>query len=740
MPHIALKTNYTPSLARIIAMVTLFGATPALAAAPPVPAEKPGQFRTAAPSVVTPSVVTPDAKPHHSRHIGPPIPLPKPQAGGTAVVTANGDNQPLSALLTALSHEDLQVLRAAFDAIEDQQWDDAYRLAQQTEHAPTQKLINWLRLANGADSAADYQAIVQFIEQNPEWPGIRSLSRRAEEIMPASLSNARAIDWFRASPPQTLGGTERYVRALQDEGLTREAASAVRTRWIDGPVPTSQQQRFLNQYKGLLTVQDHEARLDRLIWDGEYEAARAMMRLVGDDQRRLAEARLALAEDTPGVDGAIARVPAELRQHSGLLYERTRWRRKRMMNEGAADLILAAAGTNTEQRAWWAEREILSRRMLDAGVPGMAYKVAAGHSFTEGLEFAQLEWLAGWVALRSLNRPVLAGQHFQTLYKGVETPISKSRGAYWSGRAAEAADNKEQALHWYQTAANHATTYYGQLAANRVQWLTGQNQAAILDLAEEAPAERAQRIAFSQNEFVRLVSAMEQIGGKAAEQVPMFMSLLRRTATSEAEYRMIGELAMTLKRPSEAISTAKAAAQDGYNLVELGYPRLDFSTEPMVETALIHALIRQESGFNPLARSRVGALGLMQLMPATANQVAREANLRHNTAWLLSRPDHNVRLGAQYLADMLARYDGSYVLAVAAYNAGPGRVDEWIEKYGDPRDRRVDVIDWIERIPFRETRNYVQRVLEATQVYRARMAGGKAAVTLDADLLRSSRR
>ncbi|MEO0393205.1 MAG: lytic transglycosylase domain-containing protein [Pseudomonadota bacterium] len=706
--------------------------TPAisLAEAPPVPAPKPQQNT---------SVLTPAAKPMHGRHIGPPIPLPKPQAGGAPSVTQGDNGMALAALLTPLSDEDLQVYRAAFRAIEQEQWDDAYRLAQQTQHLPTQKLINWLRLREGRDDPSDFRAIADFLDQNPEWPGARSLSRRAEAIIPASLTSQAVIDWFRAYPPQTLIGTDRYVAALQAQSLEREAASAIRQRWIKGPVSSRQQRGFLADHRGLLTQRDHEARLDRLIWDGEYQAARAMLSLVVQDQRRLAEARLALAEQKPGVDGAIRRVPAHLRQDPGLLYERTRWRRKRLLNDGAADLILAAAGTNSQQSVWWAEREIMARRMLDAGVPGMAYKIAAQHSFDEGLEFAQLEWLAGWVALRSMNRPTLAAQHFATLYNGVTTPISKARGAYWAGRAAEAAQTTEKALAWYQTAAQHATTFYGQLAASRVQWLNGKTEAATLDLDEEAPAERAQRVAFSQSEFVKLVSALDQIGGNASKQVPMFMNLLRRTATSEADYRMIGELAIAMQRPSEAISTAKAAAKEGHSLVELGYPRLEFRTEPVLETALVHAIIRQESGFNPLAHSRVGALGLMQLMPATANQVAREQNLRHNTAWLLSKPDHNVRLGTHYLSDMIERYNGSYVLAIAAYNAGPGRVDEWIDTYGDPRTRAVDVIDWIERIPFRETRNYVQRVLEANQVYRARMAGGVAPVTLDADLLRSRR-
>lgn len=722
------------TITSVLAAISLLGTSNALAATPPVPTAKPSFANASAPSVVAP-----DAKPHHGRHIGPPIPLPKPHAGGTALVTEGANDQPLAALIPSLSQEDLQVYQAAFKAIDDERWDDAYRLAQQTEHEPTQKLINWLRLARGADTPNDFQAIEQFLNENPDWPGTRSLSRQAEKIIPGTMADQQVIDWFRAYPPQTLTGTERYVDALLVEDLDREAASAVRTRWIDGPVPTRQQRQFLAEYRKLLTTKDHEARLDRLIWDGEYQAARGMLSLVSTDQRRLAEARLALAQQKPGVDGAISRVPAELRQDSGLLYERTRWRRKRDLNDGAVDLILAAAGSNTQQPAWWAEREIMTRRMLDAGVPGMAYKVASEHNFTEGLEFAQLEWLAGWIALRSLNRPTLASQHFKTLYEGVKTPISRARGAYWAGRASEEAENQENALAWYKLAAEHPTTYYGQLGANRVQWLMGKEQAAMLDLDEEQPTERAQRVAFSQNEFVKLVSAMEQIGGSASKQVPLFMSLLRRTARDEADYRMIGELAMTLKRPSEAISTAKAAARDGFDLVELGYPRLDFNTDALVETALIHALIRQESGFNPLARSRVGALGLMQLMPATAQQVARESNLRHNTAWLLSRPDHNVRLGTKYLAEMIERYDGSYVLAIAAYNAGPGRVDQWIERYGDPRNLAVDVIDWVERIPFRETRNYVHRVLEATQVYRARLAGGTAPVTIDADLLRSAR-
>ena len=698
----------------------------ALAEIPPVPAKKP----------ITTSAATPipETKPGIASHDGPPLPTAKPTATRISAVETPTDT--LTDLLPTLSADDKRVYEAAFEAIERKEWNEAYRLAQQAEEPAPRKLINWLRLSESTRGDNLFSEIGRFIKDNPDWPGQRTLERQAEKFMPASMSDRAVIDWFRAAPPQTLDGTRRYVAALERQNLTAEAKTAVRQRWIDGPVPLSAQRKYVGDYKKYLTRADHENRLDRLIWDGHYDAAEGMLRYAGDDLRVLATARIQLALQQPGVDAAISRVPARLQNDPGLLFERARWRRKKSFNDGAADLILAADGRDTLQSVWWAEREIMARRMLDGGVPGVAYKIASEHAFESGIEFANLEWLSGWIALRALNRPALALTHFEKLYAGVETPISKARGAYWAGRAAEALQKGTDSFNWYGLAAENPTTYYGQLAANRLQYLTGKKVPANLDLQQEQPLERAERVAFSQNEYTRLVGALNQLGERGNRQVPMFMAMLRRTATSEADYRMIGELAMAMKRPSEAIATAKAAAQNGFQLAELGSPRLEFSTDPAVETALIHALIRQESGFNPLAQSRVGALGLMQLMPSTAQQVARKAGRQHSTAWLLSRPDYNVLLGTMYLSSLLERFDGSYVLALAGYNAGPTRVSEWIAQYGDPREGAIDVIDWIERIPYRETRNYVQRILEATQVYRARMAGGTAPITIDHDLLR----
>lgn len=704
---------------------------------PPLPGHKPLAAQPATKALQDKPISASTAKPQHPGM--PPVPLPRPANPGkvaATVITASEGAHDLKALLPAPDADDIEIYRAAFAAIEQKHWAEAYRVAQQARQSEPAKLINWMRLSEAPDSKAGFGEISDFIQQNPDWPGQSSLRAAAEFVMPADLPEQQVIDWFRSNPPQTLPGTRRYVTALNHQHLDDEATTAIRQRWIDGPVPSKEQARFLAEYGRHLTKADHETRLDRLIWDEQFDAAHAMLRYVSRPQRLLAEARLSLAQMQPGVDSAVSRVPPALRDDPGLLYERTRWRRRKEMDSGAADMILAADKSNTAQSDWWSEREILARRLLDADAPGMAYKVAAGHDYDSGLEFATLEWLSGWIALRALDKPALALPHFKKLYRGVTTPISLARASYWAGRAAEAGKDRDQALAWYRRATSSPTTFYGQLAANRAQWLMGAREPATLDLKQKTEPERAQRTAFSKNEFVRIINMLDRIGGKAADQLPLFMAMMRRSADSEADYRLIGELAMALKRPNEAIKTAKAAASDGYILSELGYPTLGFNTDSMVETPLVHAVIRQESEFNPAAQSRVGALGLMQLMPKTARHVASKANLPSNTNWLISRPDYNVRLGTLYLRELLDRYDGSYVLTLAAYNAGPSRVDEWIDKYGDPRHGQTDVIDWIERIPYRETRNYIQRILESTQVYRARLAGGTAPVMLDHDLMR----
>jgi len=466
------------------------------------------------------------------------------------------------------------------------------------------------------------------------------------------------------------------------------------------------------------------------LWDGQDAAARRLFPLVGDDWKALAEARMALAEEARNAEALLARVPSDLRDNPGLVYERLRWRRRADQDDAALEILDRQPKKLDRPELWWNERNILVRRAIEKADYAQAYRLAKNHGLPDGKGLADAEFLAGWLALRFLDKPAAALAHFERLHKNVTAPISRGRGAYWAGRAAEVVGDKAAARKWFEQATQYGTTFYGQLAASQL------DRAPKLPTGNDPALTKEAMAAFHKRELVRVVEGLTQIEGRSSDRVGQFLRRLGSDADSHEEYTLAARLAQEIRRPDLQVAIAKNAAQDGLALAE-GYPLLDLKDIPKPEPALVHALIRRESTFNTNAVSPAGARGLMQLMPATAQQVATKLGIKkHQPSKLTADPDYNIKLGTSYIADLLDRFNGSYVLAIAAYNGGDGRVRKWLDTLGDPRSPRVDVIDWIEMIPIYETRNYVQRVMEDTMVYRARLNGGRAPASLEQELKR----
>ncbi|MCG8554019.1 MAG: lytic transglycosylase domain-containing protein, partial [Proteobacteria bacterium] len=411
----------------------------------------------------------------------------------------------------------------------------------------------------------------------------------------------------------------------------------------------------------------------------------------------------------------------------GLLYDRARWRKRRGRLDGVIELIDRAEPFVERPARWWRLRHWAARRALDRGKPALAYRLASAHGLSRGVEFAEAEWLAGWVALRFENAPDRAYRHFQRLHAGVSTPISRARGAYWSGEAAAQLGDGAAARDWYGQAASFGTAFYGQQAIGRL------GGALDLDLQGKAVASEAARQAFEERELVRLVRLLASFD--ARRHVRLFMTHLRRQTVTTEAHLLHAELASEIDRPDQALYTAKQASRQGLGATGDLFPlppeiarQVTGTRAP--EPALVLAVIRQESAFDSRVISRAGARGLMQLMPATARLVAKRLDLPYRRAALIEEPNYNLRLGRAYLGQLLEDYKGSTALALAAYNAGPRRVERWIAAFGDPRRPEVDAVDWIERIPFSETRNYVQRVLEGRTVYRLTLNGQKTVMPL----------
>lgn len=624
-----------------------------------------------------------------------------------------------------LSQRDERIYRDAFRAVKSREWDDAARLAAKAKDPLPAKTVLWLRLAR-SNPPEGFEARAKFIDENPEWPELGRLQRLAEESMGDAVPDQKVLAWFAAHEPLTGLGLMRYAEALERAGQAAKAEALLRRAWVEGDFTQREERTFLARHRKALRAEDHLARLDRLLWEGRYQPARRMMLRVDKGHAALAEARLRLSRMEGGVDWAIRHVPDEFERDPGLMYERLRWRRRRDRDESAREILADLPPELVRPEAWWDERAILARRALAAGDISVAYRLAREHGLSEGAAFAEGEWLAGWIALRFLQEHEAALQHFTKVYEAVRYPISRARGAYWAGRAAEARNDLALARDWYRRAAEHITTYHGQLAAHRLQDRPG------VSLPPDPRPSMFDTQAFDRRELVKVVRQLGQIG-ESGELKP-FILRLQDLARTPAESVLVGKLAIEQGRPDLAVQAAKRAVRAGVSLIEQAYPlpyQLD-GDDP--EPALLLAVARQESEFDTNAHSGAGARGLMQLLPATARDVAKQINVNYSKAKLKSDPDYNLKLGRAYLSGLLKSYDGSYVLALAAYNAGPARVRGWINDFGDPRDPHVDAIDWIEMIPTPETRNYVQRVLEGLQVYRLRLGTKTVAMSLEHDL------
>lgn len=634
-----------------------------------------------------------------------------------------------------LSADDEKIYRQAFIAAGKGRYDLALATAGQARDRLPAKVLQWQAFLQ-PNSGASFTDITAFMAANPDWPLLSVLERRAEEAL-AGTPDTVLISWFAQHPPMTTDGVIAYAKALQAGGDPEKTARVVRAAWAGVSFTQTQEQDFLTAFQTLLTDADETRRLDRLLWEHQDEAAGRQIQRVPADLQRLAEARLALAADTPAAEAALERVPSALAGDPGLTLERIRYLRRHDREDEALALLAAAAqgaaGEPGRPDQWWTERAILVRRLLQKNRNAEAYDAARAHGLTSGTAFADAEWLSGWIALRFLGDDVAAMAHFSRMYDRVGTPQSRSRAAYWAGRAADAMGHDGESTHWYALAAGHVTTFYGQLAA----WRLNPGQLWPLPPPPTPTAEDTDR--FEQQELVRAARLLGQL-----QQGDLIRPLLLRvgdTAGTPGLRTLTAGLAASLGRPDVAVAIAKRLERDGTPLITAGYPIPRVKAPDAPERALVMGVIRQESAFQEDVISPVGARGLMQLMPATAQRVAKGLNLpsaRKDTLTdaLTTNPGLNVTLGSAYLNGLLSDFDGSYILAVASYNAGPNRVRKWIRDMGDPRGKDADPIDWIESIPYPETRNYVQRVLEGAQIYRRRLGVDDVDLSLASDLKR----
>lgn len=645
--------------------------------------------------------------------IGPPI-----AASNAAVPVPQVKPEPPDLILDATQSD---TYRDAFKQARRGNWSQAKGLAQKGKHDAASALISWLYLRD-QNSGADFKEIVGFLERYPDWPYQTDILRNAEKAMPSSLKPSQVISWFAGQEPLTGEGQIRLGEAHIEQGDEKYGAAWIRKAWADFDFRRSEEQRILTRYSEYLEGQAHADRLNRLLWDQQMGAAKRVLPHVDPDFRALANARLALMSGAAAEDDILSSVPDFLLNDAGLIYDRVRYHLRRGSDDKAQAILRTVPQSATELHKpdkWWRQRHLMAREALDTGLYEIAYEIAEGHGMKEGADFAEAEWLAGWIALRFLDKPKPALIHFQTLYDGVNFPVSKARAAYWSGRAAEEMGKDAEAEKHYREGVRHPTTFYGQLSAQRINEFK-----TLLSLHEDPVPDDYDREEFLKDDLIEVVQVLAELGQDRL--VRTFLFHMADTRDNAKELYLLGNLAMDLGYSNYGVRISKKALKKNIILPSLAYPVIDIPELPAsakpAEPALVLGLSRQESEFNTGAISHAGARGLMQLMPGTAKIVARQHHLPYAKEWLTSRPEYNAQLGTAHLGDLIKSFDGSYIMAIAAYNAGASRVRQWIAEYGDPRLGRIDPIDWIESIPYRETRNYVQRVLENTQVYRGRLA------------------
>jgi soluble lytic murein transglycosylase len=627
----------------------------------------------------------------------------------------------LSLSLPAMADEPA-ALRSALAAAGARDWAGAAAAARGAGNTGAD-IIEWMRLRAGEGTLTEYEA---FLSRRPDWPGLSLVRQRGETAVARSTSPDRVAAWFGQNRPATPTGAMALIGALQQSGRRAEADTAAATAWRDLSFDAGQEAAFLAlapQSRG-----SHEARLDRLLWDDRIAEAQRMLPRVGDGWRALAQARIALRENKDGVNPLIAAVPAALTGDPGLAHDRFQWRMNKGLRDGAAELILERSETDTLGRpgAWAPRRANLARALMEEGNARLAWRVAASHGLTGGGQFADLEFLAGFIALRKLGDPDRALGHFQRLRAAVATPISLSRAHYWEGRAEEAAGRDAAARAAYQAAAQHSSAYYGLLAAERL----GLPLDAAL-LSDARPADWRQA-GFARSSVLAAGRMLLQAGDRGNGK--RFLLHLAE-GLSGAELDQLADMALSMNEPHVAVLIAKQAAEKGRIIPRAYFPVSSMVPDGLpVSRALALAIARRESEFDPAVISPAGALGLMQVMPGTAEMMAKETGQPYARSRLTSDPAYNVTLGAAYLKKLVDEFGPAVALVAAGYNAGPGRPRRWVTEFGDPRSAGVDVVDWVEMVPITETRTYIMRVVESLVIYRARLRGQAGPVRVTAEL------
>ena len=615
------------------------------------------------------------------------------------------------------SQKDYDIAKKSIQAMEKSQWTTALKNSKKAKDKSIYNFIQWRHLLTTGNQATFYDYIT-FIQNNKDYPRISRIKYLAEQKLSTDkISPKKIINWFGVDEPLSGYGMLVLGESFIQTGDSEKGIALIKRGWITAELSRASMKSLSKKYRKYLNSKDYVNRADYLAWENKYWDLKRMLPYLPKDYQLLYTARQILMSKSYGVDQAIKNVPQKFKNDAGLNHDRLKWRRKRGRIDSSLEILFSIKNNKdylVRPDKWWVERAIMTRALIYKNKYETAYKVASQHSLDKGSKFAEAEWLSGWIALSFLNDPILAVDHFNNFYQNVSYPISLARGAYWLGRSYEKIGDKRQSEDWYREATKYLTTYYGQLAFLKI------NPSQNFELEEQANVKDEYRKYFYNKELVKITHLLNELN-KDKYTKNILRHLANDNIASGSEI-LAAELATNISRYDFAIQVSKLASYEKRFHNTFNYPIISVpqyvNGRKIPETAFILSLIRQESEFDMRANSHVGAQGLMQIMPYTAKLVAKQAKLPYSKSRLTSDPEYNINLGSHYIAGLILQYDGAYPFATAAYNAGPKRVKHWKKINKDPQKKQIDFVDWVELIPFKETRNYVQRVMENYNVYR----------------------
>ena len=612
--------------------------------------------------------------------------------------------------------EDSEILRKIIDWSDNESWQRVDVARGTLVKEESRAITDWLRLRG---EQGTFDECIKFLKIYFDWPGLKLLRKRCEQNIPRGGAPEKVIKYFSMQKPQTGTGSLRYAEALIKSGRSFEASQEIKRTWKDFDLDEEEHNAYVE--RNSLTIKNlHYLRMDSMLWQGLTESASRMLPLVGKNWQALARARIALRKNRPRVNYFINLVPKEISNDPGLAYERFLWRLRNGHWNGAIEIIIERSASEKilgQPLAWADWRRVLAREMMRSGQFEQAYRIASKHYLRKGPDFADLEWLSGFIALKKLTIPETSLVHFKNFSDVVDTPISLGRSGYWLGLTYKALNDEENSQKYFSESTKSLSSFYGQLSVNFLK------EPDLIDMSGREVLTDWRDSRFSKSSVLKAAIQVSRAGSSYLTE--RLLVHLSEKSTREEFIKLAG-FAAELGETHVSLMITKQAAREGFQIFRTYYPlelphNIKFNNK--FEKILPLSIIRRESEFDPEVISPVGARGLMQLMPKTAQEMAGKIGVPYSRKRLISDPTYNVRLGIAYLNELSERFGGNIILVAAAYNAGPTRLDRWLTMFGDPRSENIDVIDWIEDIPYRETRNYVMRVAESFLPYEARLKG-----------------